>query len=188
MTSRAGMRTRTIVAGSEMTRGCEQCASVKRQRDQATVDIDATHRRLEYAAKSDGFVQPGQVRPTHERRQRARRDRPPVVQHQDVRRESHDILKIVSHENQRHVQRAAQAVDLALETPPDGTIDGSERLVEQQHRRLARQCSGERDALPLAAGQFAWSFRPVSPKVHRIQQLRCPRPPLRSPDDARVLS
>ena len=164
-----------------MTRGCEQCAAVKRQRDQATVDIDATHRRFEYAAQSDSVVQPGKVRPTHQRRQRARRDRPAVVQHQDVRRESQDILEVVGDENQRHLQRAAQAVDLALETPPNGTIDGSERLVEEQHRRLAGQCSGERDALPLAPGQFVWSFRIVSRKVHRIQQFRCSRPPLRSP-------
>ena len=40
-----------------------------------------------------------------------------VLEHQHVRRQPHDILEVVRHENQRDVERAPQAVDLVLQAP-----------------------------------------------------------------------
>ena len=45
-------------------------------------------------------------------------------------------------------------VDLVLEAAAHGAIDGGERFVEQQHGRLARQRSRERDPLTLAAREL----------------------------------
>ena len=47
--------------------------------------------------------QPGKVRSARQRRQRTIRDGAAMFQHQDVRREAHDIVEVVRHENQRHV-------------------------------------------------------------------------------------
>ena len=85
-------------------------------------------------------------------------------------------------------QCAAQAVDLILQTSANGTIDGSERLVEQQHGGLACQRSRERDTLTFPARQFVWSFRRVASKVH--EPPAAPRPWRVAPlaDDARARS
>ena len=90
----------------------------------------------------------------------AARDGPALLEHQHVRRQPHHVVEVVRDEDQRDVERPAQLVDLILQTPPHGAIDGGKRFVEQQHRRLARQRSRERDALTLAARQL------VRPPVH----------------------
>ena len=51
----------------------------------------------------------------------------------------------------RDVERPSQLVDLILQSPSHRSIDGSKRLVEQQHGRLASQCARERHALTLAS-------------------------------------
>ena len=86
-----------------------------------------------------------------------------------------------SRESQESAARRASGASSSISSCrrlPNGAIDGRERLVEQQHRRLASQRSRERDALTLAARQFAWSVRSCPDKVHRIQQFRRPRAPL----------
>ena len=76
------------------------------------------------------------------------------LEDQHVRGEPHDVLEIVRDEDQRYVERPAQPVDLVLQTPAHGAIDGGKRFVEQQHRRLASQRPRERDPLALAARQL----------------------------------
>ena len=50
---------------------------------------------------------------------------------------------------------AVAACQLALQAAPRHLVDCRERLVEQQHLRVARERPGERDALLLAAGELA---------------------------------
>ena len=90
------------------------------------------------------------------------------------------IFEVVGHEDQRHLECTAQAVDFSLKTSANGTVDGRERLVKQQHRGLSCQRSRERDALPFPAGQLVWPFRIVSNKVDEIQQFPGPGASFRS--------
>ena len=95
-----------------------------------------------------------------------------------MRRETHDIVEIMGHEEQRHVERSTQLVDFILETPADRAINGGKRFVEQQHGRLAGQGSRQGHALTLAARQLVWSPGHLAGQVHQIQQrfrARAPR-------------
>ena len=127
----------------------------------------------------------------------AARDAAALLQHQHVRGEPHDILEIVRDEDQRHVERPAQRVDLVLETPAHRAIDGGKRLVEQQHGRLASQRSRERDALTLAARQLVRSpghagrtGAPASAALprgaRRSARGRCPSAVITLPDRGQV--
>ena len=111
-----------------------------------------------------------------------------MFQHQHVRGKAHDIFEIVGYEDQRHLECTAQAVDFSLQTSANGTIDGRERLVKEQHRGLSCQRSCERDALPFPAGQLVWPFRIVSNKVDEIQQFLWPGRVVPLGDDGRVRS
>lgn len=70
-------------------------------------------------------------------------------------REAHDIVEVMRDEDERHIQCAAQAVNLILEAPPNGAVDCGERFVEEQHRGFPGERPGERHALPLATREFA---------------------------------
>jgi len=81
----------------------------------------------------------------------------------------HDVLEIVGDQNQGDVECPTQLVDLVLEAPPHRAVDRREGLIEQQHRRLARQGSRQRHPLPLAARQFVGPpARPLR-QAHQIQ-------------------
>ena len=66
---------------------------------------------------------------------------------QDVRRQAHDIFEVVGHEDQRHLQRPAQAVDLVLKTSANLAIDLGERLVQEQEVWLVQERTRERESL-----------------------------------------
>jgi hypothetical protein len=89
-----------------------------------------------------------------------------------MRRKPHHIVKIVGDENQGHVECSSQPFNLTLESAADGTIHGSKRFVEQQHRWLTGQRSRQRDALTLAARQFVWPSIRAFGQMHAVQQLR----------------
>ena len=95
-----------------------------------------------------------------------------------MRRQPHHIVEVVGHEDHRHVERPPQRGDLLLKTPPHVAIDGGERLVEQQHRRLAGQRPRERHPLALAAGELAAAAAaPCSSNLTEREQLpRAPGP------------
>ena len=99
-------------------------------------------------------TQPGEIGPTHEGGNRSTGDSPTIFEHQDMRREPHDIFKIMGDEDERHVQRPSQAVDLALKVPANGSVDSGERFIQKQHGWFTGQRSCQRDALPLATRQF----------------------------------
>ncbi len=57
-------------------------------------------------------------------------------------------------------------------------VERTERLVEQQHARLVRECARERDALLLAARQLARQAMVVAFERNELEQLRAPAAPL----------
>ena len=117
MTSRAGIRTRTVVP---IASSRSAASSVPPSKVSSTSPRSGNASRddgIEDAAEPNGLPQPGEVRPTHERRHRPTRDGSALLEHQHVRGKPHDIFEVVSDEDQRHVERPAQAVDLVLKTP-----------------------------------------------------------------------
>ena len=103
--------------------------------------------------------------------QRATRNGPALVQDQQVRRKPDDVVEIMGDEDQRNVERSTQLIDLVLKVPADGSVDSRERLVQEQDRRLARQRTGQRDPLTLAARQRVRPAIHLSGQVHQRQQL-----------------
>ena len=72
---------------------------------------------------------------------------------------------------------------------PDLGIEGAERLVEQQHFRLDGERPGQRDALPLAAGQLRRTTVGHEIELDELEQvadapvdLGAGRPPVAGPD------
>ncbi len=55
--------------------------------------------------------------------------------------------------------RRCTRLELALHLAAQGHVEGAQRLVEQQDRRLDDQCAGQRHALPLAAGELVDATR-----------------------------
>ena len=149
------MRTRTAVPTRDRPVRHEQCAAVERELHEPAVWIGVRHDGVEHRAESDRFSQPRQIGTTHERRHRPDREALSSLQHQHVRGQPHHVVEVVRDEDERHVERSPQRVDLVLKGASHDAIDGGKRFVEQQDGRLARQRSGERDALPFAARQLA---------------------------------
>ena len=111
-----------------------------------------------------------------------------MFQHQDVRGKAHDIFEVVGHEDQRHLQRTAQAVDLSSE-------DVCERNDRRQ--RTARRAAAPPALVPalLRARRAAVRRRTTRVAVsNRVQQGgRDPAAPwpgrvVPLADDARVRS
>ena len=74
------------------------------------------------------------------------------------------------YEHEWHLQRPPQFKDLVLEAPAYGAVHSGERLVEQQHGRVARDRSGDRDALSLASRQLVrTAVQPVR-QMHHLEK------------------
>ena len=87
-------------------------------------------------------------------------------------------------------EEAPELVDEAL---PQGAVERTERLVEEQHRRRRRQRPGQGDALLLAARQLGHRTRPRSRQADERRAARRPRaamavarPPLHPEPEADV--
>ena len=57
-------------------------------------------------------------------------------------------------EDERDAELALQVLELDLDLLAELLVEGPERLVEQQHLGLEGERPGERDPLPLAAGEL----------------------------------
>ena len=68
--------------------------------------------------------------------------------------EAHRLLDVVGDEHDRLAQLPLQPQELALQPVPRDRVDGAERLVHQQHRRIGRQGPGHAGPLALAARQL----------------------------------
>ena len=116
-----------------------------------------------------------------------------MIENHQVRRQPDDVVEVVRDEDQRNVERSSQLVDLILQPPSHRTIDGGKRFVEQEHRRLARECTRQRDPLALTARQLVRPAIVVIGQVHQVEQLigararRSPRGDARAPS-SRFLS
>ena len=65
------------------------------------------------------------------------------------------------------------AQQLVLQPLPGDRVDGAERLVHQDHRRVRRQPAGDADALLLAAGELSWVAVAVAGRIEadELEQL-----------------
>ena len=81
------------------------------------------------------------------------------------------LFLIVSDEDRGDVDFGMQRAQPLPQLLPHLRIERAKRLVEQQDARLDRERAGERDALPLAAGQLAGIAVGQPVELHQIQQL-----------------
>ena len=77
-----------------------------------------------------------------------------AAEHRDPVAEFDRLVDVVGDEHDRLVQFGLQPLHLGLQVVADHGIDGAERLVHQQDRRIGRQRPGDTDALLLPAGQL----------------------------------
>ena len=76
---------------------------------------------------------------------------------------------------QGELEAAAQVVEQAEYLQPDRDVQHGHRLVGEQHARPRGERPGERDPLPLAAGQLVGEFgqeRPGGREPHLLEQCR----------------
>ena len=78
----------------------------------------------------------------------------PVDDHADAVGERRGVLEVVRDEQDRDAEPASRSCSSARTTALRVGVERGERLVEQQHLRVARERSRERDALALAAGEL----------------------------------
>ena len=77
-----------------------------------------------------------------------------VVHHRDAVRHHHRLFLIVGDEDDGDLELALQALDLGARLHPQAGVKVGERFVHEERRRMAHDGAADRDALPLAAGQF----------------------------------
>ena len=79
---------------------------------------------------------------------------PPCAHHRDPVAEPHRLLDVVGDEDDRLADGLLQAQELRLQPLAHDRVDGGERLVHQQHRRVGGQRPGDPGPLPLPAGEL----------------------------------
>ncbi len=77
-----------------------------------------------------------------------------VVHDHDVVGDRERLLLVVGDQQRRHVHVLVQAPQPLAQLRADLGVQRAERLVEQEHARLDRQCAGERHPLALAAREL----------------------------------
>ncbi len=82
------------------------------------------------------------------------------------------LLQIVGDEKHGDVEPAMQRRDLLLQRLARHAVDGGERLVQQQHLRVAGERARQGDALALAARELIGPARLEAGKMHAGEQLR----------------
>ena len=84
---------------------------------------------------------------------------------------AHRLDLIVGHVDRGHADALLELLDLLAGRGAQFGVEVRERLIQQQHGRLADQRASERDALALAAGKLA---RPAVEQMPDAEQLRRP--------------
>jgi hypothetical protein len=77
-----------------------------------------------------------------------------VHEHAHLVGERRRVLVVVRHEQRRQLEPAQQLGELVPNLCLRVRVERGERLVEEEHRGVARECPRERDPLPLAARQL----------------------------------
>ena len=76
---------------------------------------------------------------------------PPVDEHADAVGQRGRVDEVVRDDERRQSELAERAAQLGTHLISRVRVERAQRLVQEKHRGTARQCPGERDALPLAA-------------------------------------
>ena len=73
----------------------------------------------------------------------------------DMGSEQQGFTQIVSDENDGFSEAAGERAKFALKFSACNRIEGAERFIHQQDRRIRGECARDADALALAAGEFS---------------------------------
>ena len=95
------------------------------------------------------------ARQSHELRGRAELEHLAFAEHTDAMREGRGVLEVVGDENRGQSEGVEELPQLGANAGPRVGVERRERLVEEQHRGIAPEGAGERDALALAARELA---------------------------------
>ena len=90
----------------------------------------------------------------HERGIGVLQQRAAAPEHRDLVAELDRLVDVVGDEHDGFAQFALQPQDFGLQILAHHWVDGAERLVHQQDRRIGGQCPGHPDALLLTARQL----------------------------------
>ena len=78
-----------------------------------------------------------------------------VVHHDDLVGHRHRFDLVMCHVDRRGLQALVQFLDLGAHLHAQLGIEVRQRLIEQEHLRIAHDCASHRDTLTLASGQLA---------------------------------
>ena len=101
---------------------------------------------------------------------------PAVVHHHDAVGERHRLDLVVGDIDRRRRHRGVQLLDLGAHLHPQLGVEVGERLVEQEHLRIAHDRPPHRHALALAAGELA-RLAASSGAISSIAGRSLPSPP-----------
>ena len=90
-----------------------------------------------------------------ELRRRAELQDASLADHPDAMREGRRVLEVVSHDDRRQAEIFEELAELGAHAGSRVRVERGERLVEEEHRGVARQRAGQRDALALASRELA---------------------------------
>ena len=90
-------------------------------------------------------------------------------------RERRSVLEIVGHDDRRQTQPVEQLTQLGADTTARVRVERGQWLVEQEHRRVARERPGERDTLSLATGELLDARLGEMTDAESVEQLLDPR-------------
>ena len=96
----------------------------------------------------------------------------PIVHDDDAVGHGHRLDLIVRHVHGGRLQPLVQRLDLGAHRDPQLGVEVRQRLVEQEHLRVAHDRATHRDALPLAARQLARIALEVRIEVQDPRGLR----------------
>ena len=102
----------------------------------------------------------------------------PAVHHADAVGDRQRLGLVVGDEQRRDAEPLLDAADLDAQLVAHARVERRQRLVEQQHARLDRERSGERDALLLAAGELVGVVAGVVGEADELEHLLGARAPL----------
>jgi hypothetical protein len=103
---------------------------------------------------------------------RADLEKPPLGDHTDAVGERGGIFEVVRDQDGRQGEVAEQLLELGADAGAGVRVERCHRLVEQQHGRIACQCTRESDTLALATRELSGSRRRQVRDAEPLHQLR----------------
>ena len=96
----------------------------------------------------------------------------PLVHDDDAVGQLERLFLIVRHEDARQMDLLVKPPQPAAQLLPDSGVERTERLVQEEHFWLDRECARERDALPLSTGELRGISIAQVVELHELQQVR----------------